>query len=94
MGGPVLPEEFALLTPYPNPANSSVSIPFALGASGEVRVQVYNLGGQRVETLWEGKRPAGHHLLRWDSGGRASGVFVVRLTAGGRTQSRKVMLLR
>ena len=92
--GPVLPKAFALLAPYPNPSNSGVSIPFALGASGEVRVQVYNLGGQLVETLLEGRTPAGQHLLRWDSEGRGSGVFVVRLTAGGRTQSRKVMLLR
>ena len=93
-GRQVHPQEFALLAPYPNPANSTLSIPFALGAAGEVRVQVYNLGGQRVETLWEGMKPPGIHLLRWDSGERASGVYVVRLTAGGRMQSRKVMLLR
>ena len=94
MGEPVLPQEFALLAPYPNPANSSLSIPFTLGAAGEVRVHVYNLGGQRVETLWEGKRSEGLHVLRWDSGGRASGVFVVRLAAGGQVESRKVMVLR
>ena len=93
-GGPVLPQAFALLAPYPNPANSGVTIPFALDAAGEVRVQVYNLGGQLVETLREGETPEGQHLLRWTSGERGSGVFVVRLTVGGRAQTRKVMLLR
>ena len=94
MGEPGLPRELALLPPYPNPANATLSIPFALAASGDARLELFNLAGQRVETLWEGARPAGRHLLRWDSGGRASGVYVVRLTAGGRMQSRKVMLLR
>ena len=94
MGERALPREFALLPPYPNPANATLSIPFALAASGDVRLELFNLAGQRVETLWEGARPAGRHLLRWDSGGNATGVYVVRLTAGGRMQSRKVMLLR
>ena len=94
LGEQTLPREFALLPPYPNPANASLSIPFVLDASGEVRLELFNLAGQRVEMLWEGVRPAGRHLLRWDSGGRASGVYVVRLTGGGRMQSRKVMLLR
>ena len=94
LGDQVLPQEFALLPPYPNPANASLSIPFALGASGDARLEVFNLAGQRVETLLEGTTPAGRHLLRWDSGVRASGVYVVRLSAGGRMQSRKVMLLR
>ena len=94
LGEQALPREFALLPPYPNPANASLSIPFVLNASGEIRLELFNLAGQRVETLWEGVRPVGGHLLRWDSGGRASGVYVVRLTGGGRMQSRKVMLLR
>ena len=94
LGGELLPQEFALLPPYPNPANAALSIPFALGASGDARLELFNLAGQRIETLLEGTTPAGRHLLRWDSGGRASGVYVVRLTAGSRMQSRKVMLLR
>ena len=94
MGEQALPRELALLPPYPNPANATLSIPFALAASGDVRLELFNLAGQRVDTLWEGARPAGGHLLRWDSGGNATGVYVVRLTAGGRMQSRKVMLLR
>ena len=94
LGEQALPQEFALLPPYPNPANAALSIPFALAASGDARLELFNLGGQRVETLWEGVRPAGGHLLRWDSGGNASGVYLIRLSAGGRMQSRKVMLLR
>ncbi len=93
-GEQVLPREFALLPPYPNPANAGLAIPFALAAAGKVRLELLNLEGQRLEVLREGMLPRGSHLVRWDGGGRASGLYLVRLTAGGWTQSRKVVLLR
>ena len=95
MGEQVLPREVALLPPYPNPANATLSIPFALDASGDARLELFNLAG-----------PAGGDAMGGDeAGGRPpaalgqrpqvrAGVYVVRLTAGGRMQSRKVMLLR
>ena len=94
LGEQALPRKLVLLPLYPNPANATLSVPFVLDASGDARLEVFNLAGQRVEALWEGTTHAGRHLLRWDSGGNASGVYVVRLTAGGGMQSRKVMLLR
>ena len=93
-GEQVLPREFALLPPYPNPANAGLAIPFALAAAGKVRLELFNLEGQRLEVLLEGMVPRGRHLVRWGGGGRASGLYLVRLTAAGRTQSRKVVLLR
>ena len=93
-GEQVLPREFALLPPYPNPANAGLAIPFVLAAAGKVRLELFNLEGQRLEVLLEGMVPRGRHLVRWGGGGRASGLYLVRLTAAGRTQSRKVVLLR
>ena len=91
---PALPRDFALLPPYPNPANAGLAIPFALAAAAEVRLELFNLEGQRLEVLLEGMVLRGRHLARWNGGGRASGLYLVRLAAGGRTQSRKVVLLR
>ena len=94
LDGQGLPQDFALLPPYPNPTNSSLSIPFQLAAPGNIRLELFNLAGQHLETLLAGMMPAGHHRLRWDSGRRSSGVYVVRLTAGAQTQAHKLLLLR
>jgi len=94
-----LPRAFSLAQNYPNPFNSETAITFELPHSGEVELAVYNLAGQRVAVLAQGRREAGTYALRWD--GRddrgqelASGVFLYQLRAGERTESRKLVLLQ
>ena len=88
------PYRFALAPPYPNPTNSGVMIPFQLATKEMASLEFFNLAGQKVETLLRSEVPAGEHVFRWDGSTRASGVYLVRLTAGSRTQVRKVTLLR
>jgi hypothetical protein len=89
-----LPRDFALGAPFPNPFNPTVRIPFTLTRPEIVRLSVHNLMGQKVAVLVNGVQFAGRHDVRWDAGSLASGVYVVRLEAGGRTESRAVTLLR
>ena len=95
-----LPQAFALEAAWPNPFNASVHIPFALGRGGApFELTVHDLSGRTVRTLTSGREAAGHHVLRWDGrddGGErvASGAYVVRLRAGGRRASGKVMLIK
>jgi hypothetical protein len=93
------PDDFELSQNPPNPFNSSTNISFDLAESAHVELAVHNLAGQRVATLVYGLRDAGTHRLHWDgrdSGGRtlASGLYLYRLTAGDRSRTRKLMLLR
>ena len=65
----------------------------------EIDLAVYILTGQKVATLAHGLREAGSYTLRWDGlndDGRelASGVYLYRLGAWERIESRKLMLLR
>ena len=87
---PALPERFHLRQNYPNPFNPSTVIPYELPAAARVRLEVFNLLGQRVATLVDEERPAGSHTARWDgtdSAGRAVGAGVVPLPApGGRDE--------
>jgi WD40 repeat protein len=94
-----LPAAFALYPNYPNPFNPSTTLRFSLPQAGEVELAVYDLLGQRVATLVKGPREAGPHALVWD--GRndaghelASGVYLCRLAAGNRAETRKLLLLR
>ena len=94
-----LPNVVALLPNFPNPFNGGTLIPLALPEAGGVALHIYNLAGQLVRTLASGALPAGRHQLIWDGRdeqGRASGsgVYLVRLEAGGLSFNRKLTLLR
>jgi hypothetical protein len=87
------------LTNHPNPFNPETTIRFSLSAPGNVALNIYNLQGQRIRTLANGFLPASDHSVVWngtnDSGNEiASGVYFIRLTAGGSTAIRKISLVK
>jgi len=89
-----LPKEFALGSAYPNPFNPSTVVPFELAAAGHVNLAVYDVMGRRVATLVNGTMSAGRHTLTWDAAGLPSGVYMVRLAAGGKQFVSKATLLK
>ena len=96
--GTALPNDFALGQNYPNPFNPSTIIPYQIPASAHVRLEVFNLLGQRLATLVDGVRSAGTHTAQWDGtdvAGRAvgAGVYIYRLSGGGVTVSRRMVLV-
>ena len=97
-GGTALPTNFALGQNYPNPFNPSTIIPYQLPASGHVRLEVFNVLGQRLATLVDAERSAGTYTAQWDAtdaSGRAvgAGVYIYRLSSGGMTESRRMVLV-
>ncbi|MCY3757213.1 MAG: dockerin type I domain-containing protein, partial [Acidobacteria bacterium] len=95
---PSLPRQFHLGQNYPNPFNPSTTIPFHLPVSSRVRLDVYNLLGQRVATLVDGELPAGFHSVRWDatdSAGRpaGAGLYLYRLLGGGMNLTGRMVLI-
>ena len=98
LGGHALPQGFALGPNYPNPFNPSTIIPYQLAALSEVRLEVFNLLGQRLATLVDGARPAGSHTATWhatDGAGRAvgAGVYIYRMTVGAASQTGRMVLV-
>ena len=96
--GTALPTDFALGQNYPNPFNPSTIIPYQLPAAGHVRLEVFNVLGQRLATLVDAERSAGVHTAQWDgtdAAGRAvgAGVYIYRLSSGGMTESRRMVLV-
>lgn len=94
-----LPTEFALDQNYPNPFNPSTEINFALPVPSQVRVDVFNVLGQRVTTLVDGQMPAGNHSVTWygndnDGSQVSSGVYFYRITAENFASTKKMMLLK
>jgi glucose/arabinose dehydrogenase len=98
-GTQATPESFALSQSYPNPFNSMTVIPFVLPRRAHVQLEIYDLAGQRVVTLADGEFAAGPQLVTWNAlneSGQpvASGVYLYRMLAEGRTYSRRLALLR
>ena len=94
-----VPEVFSLSQNYPNPFNSETVIGFDLEKAGVIELSVYDLSGQKVATLAQGPRLAGTYDLRWDGrdddGERvASGMYIYHLRSGGRSDARKLLMLK
>ena len=95
-----LPPSFTLGQNYPNPFNSGTVIRFSLPSDADVTLSLYNLAGQQVATLVEGRWAAGIYTVRWDGSDDqrrelASGVYLYRLQAGGgQVETRKLLLVR
>ena len=96
--GTAQPTGFVLGQNYPNPFNPSTVIPYQIPASAHVRLEVFNLLGQRLATLVNGVRPAGTHTAQWDGTDAAgsavgAGVYIYRISSGGQTESRRMVLV-
>jgi hypothetical protein len=95
-----IPKEYALAQNYPNPFNPSTEIGYSLPSQSYVKLTVYNILGEVVETLIDGIEDAGVHQKRW-SPGVASGVYFYRIDARSVTDPgssfstvKKMMLVR
>jgi flagellar hook assembly protein FlgD len=89
----------ALLPPQPNPFNPLTQIRFSLGTAGRIALVIYDLRGQKVRTLVDCQMPAGPHSVEWagtDEQGRSvsSGLYLLRMAAGGLQLTQKLHLLR
>ena len=96
--GTALPTGFALGQNYPNPFNPSTIISYQLPTSTHVRLEVFNILGQRLATLVDEERPAGLHTAAWDAADAAgqavaAGVYIYRLTADGGVLTRRMVLV-
>ncbi|MBN2227649.1 MAG: T9SS type A sorting domain-containing protein [candidate division Zixibacteria bacterium] len=89
-----LPTSVMLSQNYPNPFNPATTISFALPERATVRLEIFNLLGQRVETVIDRMLDAGIHELTWDGSGQPSGVYFYRLNAASQCMTRKMILMK
>ncbi len=93
------PRDTAFTGAYPNPFNPSTTLAFYLAEAGPLKVEVFDVNGRRMATLWDGPQQAGEHELEWNGcnerGDRlASGVYFLRFAAGVVVEERKLVLLK
>ena len=89
-----LPTEFTLAQNYPNPFNPSTVIGFSLPTASSVKLEIFNVLGQKVTTLASGRYAAGNYSFEFDASDHPSGVFFYRLTHDNGVETRKMILIK
>ncbi|MFZ5433164.1 MAG: T9SS type A sorting domain-containing protein [Calditrichota bacterium] len=82
------------LAAYPNPFNPVTTLSFHLPHATHTRLAVFDVSGRLVSVLADGSYNAGEQTVRFDGGSLTSGLYFVRLDAGGISQTRKIVLLK
>jgi hypothetical protein len=87
-----IPDRFALSQNFPNPFNPATIIRYDLPTDAHIRLEVFNLFGQTVATLLDGRKPAGYHEIVFDASRMASGTYFYRLSTTGADGKPLVMI--
>jgi len=91
--------ELAIRSVAPNPARGATRVDFTIPRDGRARLEIFDLEGRQVRTLLDGALAAGPHSATWDGrradgGALPAGAYFARLTAQGRSVTRRVVLLK
>lgn len=89
-----VPETFELLPSYPNPFNASTTIRYLLPAASDVTIAIYDLLGNRLETICDDYQSPGYKQVSWRAECYPSGVYFFRIKAGDMSKSQKITLLK
>lgn len=91
---PAVPTELHLSQNYPNPFNPTTQVDYSVPKREYVKLEVYNVLGQRVATLFSGMRSVGNYTATFNGSKLSSGVYFYRLTAGAGTVTKRLVLLK
>jgi M6 family metalloprotease-like protein len=95
----VMPSVTGLTSIYPNPFNPETNIAYQLKKQGLLSIDIYNIRGEKTNSLFAGNKAAGNYSVSWygkDDTGHAvaSGIYFVRFTSDGHHDTRKIILLK
>jgi hypothetical protein len=93
------PSEFSLSQNYPNPFNPTTNFNFTLAKPAQVKIDIFNIVGQKVRTLVDDEMKAGVYLADWDGkddngSSVSSGIYFYRMQAGDFSDTKKMVLVK
>jgi len=91
---PNIPIANALLSAYPNPFNSSVTIAYSISTRTAVTLSIYNLLGQKIEIIKDEIHNPGRYHLPWNAGDYSSGIYFCRLESTHGSKTIRLVLLK
>jgi hypothetical protein len=89
-----LPDQVELMQNYPNPFNPTTHIDFVLPKASKLTLRVFNLLGQQVSELANGRFTAGRHSVTFDGSNLSSGIYFYRLQTASNVMTKKLTLVK
>lgn len=89
-----IPAGFSVAQNTPNPFNPTTSINFSIADAGQVDIDVFNVAGQKVDTLISQNLNAGNHTVTWDASGFSAGVYFYTVRSSGNSKTMKMTLIK
>ena len=91
---PDVPKEFSLQKPYPNPFNNTILIPMISSVKSDVVIEIFDINGRKVETIFKGIIQSGRKDFRWNANETSSGMYFIRSLINGESSYEKIMLIK
>jgi len=96
---PFVPRAFEILPNYPNPFNNNTIIPFNLPYNSMVKIDIVDISGKLINSLFREFTSMGSHKINWDGTDKysrfvSSGIYFVSMEAGGKVIVRKIMYIK
>jgi len=89
-----IPSNYSLSQNYPNPFNPVTHIKYGLSQEGHVRINLYNVSGQKVDVIVDEKQKAGYYSIDFNAGNLASGIYFYKIEANDFLQIKKMILVK
>ena len=89
-----VPSAFSVEQNSPNPFNPTTTISFTTAEAGNVTIDVFNVAGQKVDTITSEFMNAGSHSVTWDATGFSAGVYFYTVKSGDFSRTMKMTLLK
>ena len=88
------PYKVTLNSAYPNPFNPVTNIQFSIPVDAKVILEVYDINGNNIETLFSSNIGSGYHDVSWDASSFASGIYFITMRSDSFVSTQKVMLVK
>ena len=88
------PQRFDLFQNYPNPFNPTTDIVYSVPKQSRVKLEVFNILGQKVATLVDETKIAGQYSVSFGASNLSSGAYIYRLSSETQTISKKMVLMK
>ncbi len=79
---------------YPNPFTNETSIEFNLNNAADISLEIYNVTGQKMESIYNGSLSSGNHTIHWNAAGIPAGIYYYKISDGKKTSVKKTMKIR
>jgi len=97
----LIPEDYSIYNIYPNPFNPVTNIMYGLPENVYVKILIFDIQGNLVQTLINNYQTAGYHSLEWNAVHHSSGLYFIKIIAGSSigsetnfSKTQKLMLVK